>query len=190
MANFLPEDYLRKPYSRNITPAEEGGFVGEIMEFPGCFAEGETPAETFEALERAAKSWIEAALDQGQSIPEPFNNEGFGGKVALRLPRSIHRQAVKMAERDSASLNQFLLAAISTRIGAEDVFDRIAERVEQRMFDKLNRLSVGIVIQTTNVQNNIDIIAAGVNFSRKIGTAQQSFPAAGTTETKEVGANG
>lgn len=133
MDKLSPETYLKKPYSRILTPEEEGGFSAEILEFPGCFAEGETASEAYEALERAARSWVEAALEQGQEIPEPFNNQGYGGKVALRLPRSIHRQITKMAERDATSLNQFLVAAISMRVGAEDAYTRIAERLERHL---------------------------------------------------------
>jgi predicted RNase H-like HicB family nuclease len=127
------EDYLKKPYTRIITPDEEGGFTGEILEFPGCLAEGETPNETFEALQRAAASWIEAAQDQGQEIPEPVDNQGYGGKIALRLPRSIHRQAAKMAERDKTSLNQFLLSSIAARVGAETFCEKLIERSKKEI---------------------------------------------------------
>jgi predicted RNase H-like HicB family nuclease len=122
--NLLAAEIVRL-YTRIILPAEEGGFTGEILEFPGCFAEGDSPDEIFENLERAATSWIEAALEQDQDIPEPAENQRYGGKIALRLPRSIHRQAARMAERDSTSLNQFLLAAISARVGAADVCARM-----------------------------------------------------------------
>lgn len=141
MDKLSPETYLKKPYSRILTPEEEGGFSAEILEFPGCFAEGETASEAYEALERTARSWVEAALEQGQEIPEPFNNQGYGGKVALRLPRSIHRQITKMAERDATSLNQFLVAAISMRVGAEDAYTRIAERLERHLTSTITHLA-------------------------------------------------
>ena len=88
-----PEEYLKEPYSRVLVPDEAGGYSAEMLEFPGCFAEGETAEETMQALERAAESWIQAALEQGQEIPQPFISQGYGGKVALRLPKSFHRKA-------------------------------------------------------------------------------------------------
>jgi len=36
------KEILRKPYARVLVPDENGGFFAEILEFPGCFAEGET----------------------------------------------------------------------------------------------------------------------------------------------------
>jgi predicted RNase H-like HicB family nuclease len=127
------EEYLKEPYSRILIPDENGFFSAEIMEFPGCFAEGKTVDEAMHNLEEAAKSWIEASLEQGHEIPEPFMNQGFGGKIALRLPRSLHRQAVRMAERDGISLNQFLVSAIAARVGSEDFYVRLIEKFEHRM---------------------------------------------------------
>jgi len=120
-------EYLKKPYARILIPCE-GGFSAEILEFPGCFAEGETPNETFEALESAAQSWVTAALEQGQEIPEPSASQGYSGKIALRLPKSIHRQAARMAERDDTSLNQFLLTSIAARVGAEEFCNNLIEK--------------------------------------------------------------
>lgn len=131
-----PEDYLNEPYSRILIPDENGSFSAEILEFPGCFAEGNTPDEAIRNLSEAAKSWIEASLAQGQEIPEPFVNQGFGGKIALRLPRSLHRQAVRMAERDGISLNQFLISAISARVGAEDFYTHLFEKFNRQIANR------------------------------------------------------
>jgi predicted RNase H-like HicB family nuclease len=126
-----PEAYLREPYSRVLIPDERGGYAAEMLEFPGCFAEGDTADEAMQALERAAESWIHAALDQGQEIPEPFMNQGYGGRVALRLPKSLHRQAARLAERDGVSLNQFLVSIIAEGVGARDCFGWIKEKLQQ-----------------------------------------------------------
>ena len=127
------QEYRREPYARILIPDELGGYSAEILEFPGCFAQGETADETMQALDRAAESWIKAALDQGQEIPAPFTNQGYSGRVALRLPRSLHRKAVQFAERDGTSLNQFLVSAIAARVGAEEFGDRLATRILTRL---------------------------------------------------------
>ena len=121
------EQYLKLPYARILIPQEDGTFLAEILEFPGCLTEGTTPDEAFQNLEEAAKAWIETALGQGQEIPEPSTNEGFSGKLILRLPRSLHRRATRMAERDRTSLNQFLVASIAERLGAESLYRRAIE---------------------------------------------------------------
>jgi len=127
-----PEDYLKQPYARILVP-EEDGYSAEILEFPGCFAQGDTPDEAYGNLEEAAKAWIQSSLDRGLEIPPPSINAGYSGKIALRIPRSTHRLAIQMAERDGVSLNQFLLSSVSARIGAEDLYGRIAQKIESKL---------------------------------------------------------
>lgn len=146
MTDLSREEYLKKRYTRIILPAEEGGFTAEVLELPGCFAEGETPNETLEALDKAMISWIEAALEQGQEIPEPSENQSYGGKIALRLPRSLHRQASQLARLNQTSLNQFLVSSIAARIGAEDLYNRFIENSRGQIVTSLN-LTMNRVVQ-------------------------------------------
>jgi antitoxin HicB len=125
-------DYLREPYSRTLIPAGDGTYFAEITEFRGCFAEGQTPGEAYVNLERVAESWIEAALSQGQEIPTPFAIHDFSGRIAFRIPRSIHKQAAKFAEMDGTSLNQFFLAAVAARLGAEELYERLSNKLEAK----------------------------------------------------------
>jgi predicted HicB family RNase H-like nuclease len=46
---------------------------------------------------------------------------------ALRMPRSLHRRAAQFAERDRVSLNQFFVAAIAERVGAQDIMVRVRD---------------------------------------------------------------
>jgi predicted RNase H-like HicB family nuclease len=127
-----PEEYLKMPYARVLTPDHETGtYTAEILEFPGCIAQGDTPEEAYERLESAAAGWIEAALDMGQEIPEPSDPYSYSGRIALRLPRSLHRRAAQMAERDGTSLNQFLVSAIAERVGAGSLYGQMAQWLER-----------------------------------------------------------
>ncbi len=143
-----PEEYLKKPYSRIIIPDEGGLYSGEILEFPGCFADGSSLEEVVQNLEEAALSWIMAAEDQGMQIPEPFESQSFGGKIALRLPKSLHKQSARLAELDGISLNQFLVDAIAEKVGAEN-FYRI-------LIDHLSSEIGSTKTMITNVQNQFE----------------------------------
>ena len=127
------DEYIKQPYTRILIPNNDGTYSAEILEFSGCFADGNTADDAMNNLTEAAKSWIEACIERGIDIPEPFMNQDFGGKIALRLPRSLHRQAVRFAERDGISLNQFLVSAISAKVGAEDSFARLIDKFEKRI---------------------------------------------------------
>lgn len=141
--NLNAKDYLNKPYARILVPNEDNTFSAEILEFPGCFAHGKTPNEAFQNLESAAISWIEAALEQRQEIPVPSATYGYTGKIALRLPKSIHKKAIQLAQRDGTSLNQFLLSAIAARVGAEDLYSHLTDKLENR-FSVSNFCSIGL----------------------------------------------
>lgn len=133
---------LKLPYSRMLVPDETGGYTSEIMEFRGCFSEGDTPEEAFSNLEEAAFNWVKAALKQGLTIPPPFSTEGYAGRFVLRLPKTIHRQAAEMARRDNVSLNQFVLSAVSARLGVLDLFERLEELIDQKLEEIANTQTV------------------------------------------------
>lgn len=116
-----------KPYSFVFLQNEDDTYTGEILEFQGCIAQGETISEAMENLVKAAETWAEAAIDQGLPIPEPFMTQDFGGRVALRLPKSLHKQAARFADLDGVSLNQFLVDAIAEKVGAKNLYHHLSE---------------------------------------------------------------
>ena len=131
------EEYLNRPYSRVLIPDSDGGYSAEILEFPGCYSQGETAEEAVANIEEAARNWIGATLDAGNPIPLPSTDYEYAGKVALRLPRSIHRQVIRLAEKDGVSLNSFLVTAIAARIGAEEFYGRLVQRFEDALINRL-----------------------------------------------------
>ncbi len=112
------EEILRKPYARMIFPEDDGTFRGEVLEFPGCIASGESASEALDHLEEAAKSWVSAAIELGQTIPEPVDAaNSFSGRLVLRIPKSLHKKATLFAEREGVSLNQFIATSLSESVG-------------------------------------------------------------------------
>jgi predicted RNase H-like HicB family nuclease len=112
------EEYLKKPYGRLLVPEEDGTYRAEIIEFPGCFAVGETPAEAAENLENAAASWLKSTIAKGRHVPEPMDENDYSGKLVLRLPKSLHKRAAYAANREGVSLNQFIVSSIAEHVGA------------------------------------------------------------------------
>ena len=110
-------EILQRPYSR-ILISQDQGFTAEILEFPGCFAEGNSADDANANVEAAAESWIIACLDMGKPIPDPLVDYEGSGKFALRLPRSLYGRAAKAAARDGVSLNQFITHAVAEKLGA------------------------------------------------------------------------
>jgi predicted RNase H-like HicB family nuclease len=147
-----PEDILKEPYSRILIPEEGGAFSAELLEFPGCFAQGNSIDEAFNNLEEAAKGWIEASLEQGLDIPTPALNQSYSGKIVLRMPRSLHKRVAQMAERDATSINQFLVTAIAARVGAEEYHSYLYNNFLQGLsYTILNQFNIQSTINNTIV---------------------------------------
>lgn len=50
---------------------EDQAYIVSVPELPGCMADGKTPEEAVKNTETIINEWIEAALEDGEEIPEP-----------------------------------------------------------------------------------------------------------------------
>ncbi len=120
-ANQPLEYYINMDYPIVIYQADEGGFVAEIKELPGCLTQGETLDEVYDRIETARKAWIEVAYEDGISIPLPQTKQEHSGRFLTRIPRSLHRRLSEEASNEGVSLNQYVLAILSESVGKGEV---------------------------------------------------------------------
>jgi antitoxin HicB len=165
-----PREYLKEPYTRVLVPDETGGYNAEVLEFPGCFAEGDTIDEAYRELEDAAESWIEVRLDRGQEVPPPFSTLDYSGNISLRLPRTIHKRAAILAERDRVSLNSFLMSAIAYRVGAEDFTSSLVRRFECSLTSSATTIAQTF---TFSMPNTVGVVCAGTYTMNSHATTTQ-----------------
>ena len=59
-----------------------------------------------------AASSVSAEESEDRDKPAP------SGRLLLRMPRTLHADLAQAAEREGTSLNQFITAALATKIGA------------------------------------------------------------------------
>ena len=50
---------------------DDGAFIAEVPELPGCAADGPTRQEALANAEIVIQEWIETAQELGRPIPEP-----------------------------------------------------------------------------------------------------------------------
>lgn len=124
------KEFLAKSYARQLTPDPGGGYVATISEFPGCIAEGDTADEALENLQNAAQSWLQVAIAHGQDIREPADFGTYSGKIALRIPRSLHQQVAELAQLEGTSINQVFVSAIAHYVGSKRVVHDITQLLE------------------------------------------------------------
>ena len=122
-------EILSREYARRLVPDETGGYVASIHEFPGCIAEGETADEAMNNLNEAAASWVQVALSNGYEIREPASFHGYSGKIALRIPRGLHKQVAELAELEGSSINQLLVTSIAQYLGSKRAYREMSENI-------------------------------------------------------------
>lgn len=65
---------MKLEYSVHIERLAErdgGGYLAIVPDLPGCMSDGATPEEALHNVQEAIESWIEAAKEWDQDIPEP-----------------------------------------------------------------------------------------------------------------------
>ncbi len=107
--------YLNLKYAIELIQDEDGRFIAEIPDLPGCVSFGDTPNEAVEGVEVTKSLWLKGRHDAGQPIPEPTEIEDFSGKFVLRIPRSLHKSLSVEARREGVSLNQYVAHVLSER---------------------------------------------------------------------------
>jgi antitoxin HicB len=112
---------LQSPMSKIYTvtleqlpKAEGGGYVARLPDLPGitgCY--GKTPEEALEDLDRAKALYFQAAIDSNYNVPEPI--ESLSGQLKVKLPKSLHRELAKEAQREGVSLNTLVVSRLSSQ---------------------------------------------------------------------------
>ena len=113
------EEYIATDYPFIVVPFREDLFSGYrafLIDIPAVEAIGSTPEEAITDLIEVKREWMTYAFEKGFVIPEPENDfqttMNYSGRVTLRIPKSLHRQAAERALLNGVSLNSFLNEAI------------------------------------------------------------------------------
>ena len=108
------DHYLSLKYRASVYQDEDGDYIVEVEDLPGCLADGKTPSEAFENLREAKRSWMQSRRAAGLEIPEPRQIDEYSGRILVRMPRSLHRRLSEQAKAEDVSLNQYMVALLST----------------------------------------------------------------------------
>lgn len=99
--------FVEMPHSIQFK-READGFVAFIPDLVGCISQGDSLEEAYVMVMDAKAAWIESALKEGESIPEPSEDKKFSGRFLLRIPPALHADLSKMASLQGVSLNYYL----------------------------------------------------------------------------------
>ena len=108
-----------KEYWTAFFPAVEGVVGG-----------GDTPEEAMKEARENLAVYLEYLTEEGVESPEGYRQPAYSGKIALRVPKSVHRKLVEMAEEDGVSLNSCINTAIDTYLGKREFNYELNKKVE------------------------------------------------------------
>ena len=140
MSRKPKEEISDREYPITLYRAEEGGFVAEHRDLPGCLTQGETLEEALTNLNSARRLWIATATKHGDDIPMPSTDEKFGGRVLVRMPKSLHRRLVEHADREGVSLNQLVVARLA-EAAQSTALEKRAQGIERSLADLKEQLA-------------------------------------------------
>lgn len=117
-------------YSASVEWSDDDDeFVALCPEFPGASGSGETPDAAIAELQESIAVLLDVYADKGVPAPVPHVMEEYSGQVRLRMPKELHRQLVRVAERQEVSLNTLLINYLASGVartnGQADVFDQL-----------------------------------------------------------------
>ena len=167
------QQYLDLPYHVSLVRGEnergKRAWAASVEELPECTAAGSSPEEAVQRVRRAMEAWIAEALDRKEQIPEPRSDSTHSGRLLVRMPKTLHGELTRAAEREGVSLNQFITGALSSAVGWRghqpgensrpgDWTDEAAENDEVgfRVWLRANLLAVALVA------NFVIIAVAGI----------------------------
>jgi antitoxin HicB len=131
---MLLEEYLKLPYTITLQHDDEGDWVARVNELKGCTGHGATQVEALADVEEAKREWIQAALEDGISVPKPEPEELLpSGKWVQRVPRRLHKALTALADAEGTSLTQLVVMILSKYVGASEADQKPQEyRAESR----------------------------------------------------------
>lgn len=150
--------YVAKPYARILTPAEEGGYVAEILEVPGVISEGDTEKEAIDMVNDALAGVIEVMLEDGETIPEPMGFNEFSGQFRLRLPSGVHREAAIRAQVEGVSLNQWVAQAVVAQLTGKSLADEVVARLLSALATPIETTESEVILRRKVTQQQLSPI--------------------------------
>jgi antitoxin HicB len=115
------QEYLNLPYHVSLVRGENDrgkrAWAASVEELPACTASGSSPEDAVRRLREAMEEWIAAALARNEAVPEPRSDSTHSGRLLVRMPKTLHAQLTRAAEKDGVSLNQFITGALASSVG-------------------------------------------------------------------------
>ena len=105
---------------RRVIEEGEACFEARVRELPDVVEYADSHEEAYELAIDTIETTEEALKENGRAMPQPLAPaDDFSGRITLRVPRTLHRALVSLAEDEGVSLNQQIVAVLSYYVGVQ-----------------------------------------------------------------------
>jgi len=102
-----------------VETVEGPEWIAEFVDIFGCGGGGNTAQEALEDALINLEYYLGFAKERGEDVPQPSDYNECNGKITLRLPKSMHRRLIELAEDEGSSLNQLILNTFDEKVGGK-----------------------------------------------------------------------
>lgn len=102
-----------------VETVEGPEWIAEFVDIFGCGGGGNTAQEALEDALINLEYYLGFAKERGEDVPQPSDYNECNGKIALRLPKSMHSRLIELAEDEGSSLNQLILNTFDEKVGGK-----------------------------------------------------------------------
>jgi predicted HicB family RNase H-like nuclease len=103
-----------------VETVEGPEWIAEFVDIFGCGGGGNTAQEALKDALVNLEYYLEFAKERGEDIPQPSDYNECNGKIALRIPKSMHRRLLKLSADEGKSLNQVILDLFDRKLGGNE----------------------------------------------------------------------
>lgn len=138
-------------------------FEARVIEFPDLAEYADTYGEAYELIIDSITRTCDYLRSKGKHSPKPSKatDDDYSGRVTLRMPKSLHKEVSIEAQREETSLNQYLLATISLRLGFQ---------LSERRYSESNKLSLvlNLIDNSDGYSNNFHVKNENLEWERDL----------------------
>ena len=103
-----------KHYSYRVSwSAEDGEFVGTVLELPSLSWLEPDPGAAFFGIQKLACEVVDDLAAAGESVPQPLSERTYSGKFQVRIPPLAHRRLAEEAAEQGVSMNRLAAHKLS-----------------------------------------------------------------------------
>lgn len=163
-----PEEYtisVRKEVMDGMTL-----WVSRVAELPDVLEFGDSKEDAYSNTLYTIKVGQEMCVEAGTPFPAPFvfEEKTASGRVTLRLKRSTHAKAIKVAEEEGVSLNSYIASCVENENISKDFKIIIAqmETLKSHMRGLSAEQSVNFTLISSIVKNHVVTMRSKVTFDQ------------------------